>query len=208
VINAHTFIGSTTDLIDWNSIIDAIKDRSDGDFNSVASVMERVDSDIASGNVFEVNNVDVTSTDTEELVESYYDLLGIWTKANYRLADIQWYDYYPHTHFDNSVTDKFSELVNAKPLRTFISKVLPGRIVPYHWDIEDMEIEWNKLGEMVRYVCFMHDPIPGQILALDEYCFYDAPKDAVYQWKSRKNWHAAANCSTAPYYLYHFLGYK
>lgn len=208
MINNHRYIGSTQGIIEWDSIIEIIKGRTDGDFNSVESVMERVDSEIATGDVFEENNVEISSENTEDLVDSYYDLMSIWKQANYRLADIQWYDYYPGTHFDISVQDRFANLVGANPLRTFVSEVRPGRIVPYHWDIEDMEVEWNKLGEMVRYICFMHDPNPGQILVLDEYCFYNPPKHAVYQWHHRKNWHAAANCGKTPYYLYHFLGYK
>lgn len=207
-MNNHKYIGSTEGRIDWDSIIKTVQARDDGDFNSVASVMERVDDDVASGNVFETNGADMSQDETEELVESYYDLISIWTNAGYRLPDIQWYDYYQGQHFDFDVDGVIKELTGATKLRTFISEVHPGRIVPYHWDIEDFEVEWNKLGDMVRYVVFMHDPQPGHLFALNEHCFYTPAKHEVWEWSSRKDWHAAANCGTTPYYLYHYLGYK
>jgi hypothetical protein len=207
--NLHKFIGNTDELINWNEVITACQLQKDtADHNSVSAVMDRVDDDLQSGysNIEFKNPLDDNAQ--QKLAGSYYDLMSIWKNGKYRLEDIEWYDYYPGQHFDISVQDKFSLLVNAVPLRVFISEVYPGKMVPYHWDIEDFELEWQELGELVRYVCFIQKPEPGHILILDEHCFYNEPQNNVYQWSDRKDWHSGINIGWEPYYLFHFLGYK
>jgi hypothetical protein len=207
--NLHNFIGSTKELIDWDEVINVCQSQKDNaDHNSVVSVMERVEDDIESGQLFKQFENPVDDLEQKKLAGSYYDLMGIWKNANYRLEDIEWYDYYPINHFDVSIQNTFAELVNAKPLRVFVSEVWPGKMVPYHWDIEDCELEWQNLGELVRYVCFIQQPEPGHLLLLDEHCFYNEPQHNVYQWSDRKDWHAGINVGWKPYYLFHFLGYK
>jgi hypothetical protein len=207
-MSRHKFITSTESVINWDEVILSCQNSPNPDRNSVSTVMERVDDNIESGELFKDADIQVKQEDVTGLTQSYYDLISIWEKANYRLSDIEWYDYYPGQHFDYSVQQKFEELVGAKPLRVFVSEVRPGKMVPYHWDIEDFEVEWVKLGEMVRYVCFMQEQEPGHLLFLDEEIMYGLPKNSIYQWRSRKNWHAGVNCGFKPYYLFHYLGYK
>lgn len=206
--NLHEFIGSTEGLIDWDEVIALCKSATDADHNSVSAVVDRVEEHVGSGEAFGDYKEHMTQDDIKDLTGSYYDLIDIWKAAGYRIEDIEWYDYYPGQHFDISVRDKFAELVQAKPLRVFISEIHPGKYVPYHWDIEDCEKEWRELGELVRYVCFIQDQKPGHIFTLDEHCFYNEAKHNVYRWNTRKDWHAGANCGFEPYYLFHFLGYK
>ena len=206
-MSRHKFITSTESVINWDEVILSCQNSPNPDRNSVSTVMERVDDNIESGELFKDADIQVKQEDVTGLTQSYYDLISIWEKANYRLSDIEWYDYYPGQHFDYSVQQKFEELVGAKPLRVFVSEVRPGVTVPYHWDLEDKEKEWKDL-DLVRYVCFMQEQQPGHFLMVDEHCFYNEKKHSIYQWKHRKNWHAAANSGFETYYLFHFLGYK
>jgi hypothetical protein len=192
-MSRHKFITSTQGIINWDEVILACQQSADPDHNTVTSVVDRSEAEAAGD---------------QELLQSYRDVIGNWEKAGYDLKQIEWYDYYPGKHFDYSIQEKFEELVGAKPLRVFVSEVWPGKMVPYHWDIEDFEAEWVKLGEMVRYVCFMQEQEPGHLFMLDEEIMYGMPKHSIYQWHSRKNWHAGANCGFKPYYLFHYLGYK
>lgn len=203
--NVHTYVGSTKGLIDWEEVIKSIENSVNGDNNSV--MIAEGEEPVREGRPFTFFSNEEAPEDMEELSDCFYDLIAIWTKANYRIQDIIWMDYYPGEHFDIEVQNKFAEMVGLKPLRVFVSVVNPGITVPYHWDIEDHEIEWKDL-EIIRYVCFMRPQKFGHILLLDEHCFYGEQEHSVYQWKHRKNWHAASNCGDEPYYLFHFLGCK
>jgi len=189
-ISMTKYVGSTKDLIDWDSVIASIIPRS-GDYNSVTSVVDRSESNWS---------------DVPELLGSYHEIIDTWQKANYDLTNIEWWDYYPGQHFDVSIQNKFAEFVNAEPLRVFISEVMPGQCVPYHWDVEDHEEEWLKLGTLVRYVCFIDKPKFGHVLIIDQECFYNTEQHLVYEWDNYKYHHAGTNCGTDPYYLFHFLG--
>jgi hypothetical protein len=189
-ISMTKYIGTTKDIIDWDVVLEKIVPRT-GDYNSVKSVVDRSESNWE---------------DDPTLLGSYHEVIGTWKKANYDLNNIEWWDYYPGNHFDNDVQDKFAELVNADPLRVFISEVMPGQCVPYHWDVEDHEEEWLKIGPLVRYVCFVDKPKFGHVLIVDQECFYNAEQHLIYQWNNYRDHHAGTNCGTEPYYLFHFLG--
>jgi len=185
------YVGSTENLIDWGSIVKICKSRNDGDFNSVTTVVDRSES---------------SWQEDQDLLGSYREVIKIWTDAGYALEKIQWYDYYPGTHFDIEVQNKFADLVNADPRRVFVSELWPGRCVPYHWDVEDKEKEWLAEGDLVRYVCFMEKPQFGHVLIIENDIFYNTKQHDVWEWDNYRNWHAGANCGSEPYYLFHFLG--
>jgi len=183
-------IGSTSGFIDWDSVIPLC--NINGDHNTVTSVVDRSEA--------EAEN---------ELLSSYRGIIDTWQAANYTLSDIEWYDYYPGEHFPIEVQEAFGKLVNASPLRVFVSQVDPGRNVPYHWDVEDNEQEWlSQYGNLVRYVCFIDKPQFGHVLILEDECFYNVAQHEVYEWNNYRSFHAGTNCGSTPYYLFHFLGYK
>ena len=189
-ISMTKYIGTTKELINWDSILQSIIPKT-GDYNSVKSVIDRSESNWA---------------EDPTLLGSYHKVIDTWQKAGYDLDNIEWWDYYPGEHFDISIQEKFADLVNANPRRTFVSEVMPGQCVPYHWDVEDNEEEWLKDGQLVRYVCFIDKPKFGHVFMFDNECFYNVEQHLIYQWDSYKDFHAGTNCGSAPYYLFHFLG--
>ena len=189
-ISMTKYVGTTENIIDWDVVLEKIVPRT-GDYNSVKSVVDRSESNWE---------------DDPTLLGSYHEVIGTWKKANYDLNNIEWWDYYPGPHFDIDIQDKFANLVNADPLRVFISEVMPGQCVPYHWDVEDHEEEWLKIGPLVRYVCFVDKPKFGHVLIVDQQCFYNMDQHRIYQWNNYRDHHAGTNCGTEPYYLFHFLG--
>lgn len=184
------FVGTTEGLIDWQPIIDSIVPMT-GEMNNVTEVVDRSEA---------------TAVNDEQLLGYYREVIGRWRDAGYDLDKIKWWDYYPGIDFPIEVEQKFADLVNADPLRVFVSEVLPGQCVPYHWDVEDKEKEWLPLGDLVRFVCFMDKPKFGHVLIIEDECFYNTPQHQVYQWDNYRNYHAGTNCGTEPYYLFHFLG--
>ena len=184
-------IGSTENLIDWSSLLTSITPRT-GDHNTVTSVVDRSE---------------VEAKNDSTLLNSYREIINTWKDAGYKLNNIEWWDYYPGEHFDISVQDKFAKLVNAEPRRVFISEVMPGRCVPYHWDVEDHEDEWIANGDrLVRYVCFIDKPTVAQSLILKDECFHLVPQHEVYRWDHYRDYHAGTNAGVGPYYLCHFVG--
>lgn len=185
-------VASTENIIDWDTITAICKTCDTGDFNSVKTVVDRSES---------------SWQEDVDLLGSYREVISIWQKAGYDLAKIEWFDYYPGKHFDIDIQNKFADLVNADPRRVFVSELWPGRLVPYHWDVEDKEKEWLAEGELKRWVCFMDKPKDGHVFLLDgQDAFYNVCQHQVYEWDSHREWHAGANCGHEPYYLFHFLG--
>lgn len=188
------YLGNTGNKIDWDNIIKLCQARSDGDKNTVTSVVDRSEA---------------TAIGDEKLLESYRGVIGIWEKAGYNLEEIYWYDYYPGVHFPQEVCDIFSDIVQAKPLRVFVSEVFPGCIVPYHWDIEDKEDEWlSQYGILHRYICCIDKPRMGSVLTFDKEYLYCNEQGSIYKWDHYKDYHSAANSSEYKQYYFHFLGYK
>ena len=178
---------TTKNYIDWDKIIRSIVPMS-GDKNTVALVVDR------------------SEPVATELVTEYRTIIKTWQDANYDLEKIEWYDYYPGDHFDVEIQNTFAKIVEAVPKRVFISEVMPGRCVPYHWDVEDEEKEWLKEGKLVRYVCFIDKPKFGHVFLFKNVCFYNREQHEVHQWGHYKDFHAGTNCGTEPFYLFHFLG--
>jgi len=183
-------VGSTLGLIDWDKVIADVQPHT-GDFNSVTSVVDRSEAE---------------AVGDQTLLSSYREVIGTWETAGYDLKQIQWYDYYPGEHFDITVQQVFEQMFNIIPRRVFVSEVLPGRCVPYHWDVEDHEKEWLAEGKLVRYVCFIDKPKFGHVLILEDECFYNIEQHEIYEWDFYRSHHAGTNCGTEPYYLFHFLG--
>jgi hypothetical protein len=183
-------VGSTLGLVDWDKVISDIQPHA-GDFNSVNSVVDRSEAE---------------AVGDQGLLNSYREIISTWENAGYDLTQIQWHDYYPGEHFDIAVQQVFEQMFNITPRRVFVSEVLPGRMVPYHWDVEDHEQEWLAEGKLVRYVCFIDKPKFGHVLILEDECFYNIEQHEIYEWNQYRSHHAGTNCGSEPYYLFHFLG--
>jgi hypothetical protein len=182
--------GTTQGLIDWDKVIADIQPHT-GDHNTVTSVVNRSEAEA-------VQDID--------LLNSYREVIGTWEKAGYDLTKIEWWDYYPGEHFDVEVQNVFAKMFNIKPRRVFVSKVMPGRMVPYHWDVEDKEKEWLSEGSLVRYVCFVDEPKFGHVLILEDEAFHNIERGTIYEWNSYRSHHAGVNGGAGPQYLFHFLG--
>ena len=183
------YIGTTAGIINWDPIIQICKESKTGDLNTGTTVVDRSEAE-ADG----------------DLLDSYRGIINTWSDAGYKLSDIYWYDYYPGVHFDIDVQNKFSNIVNADPRRVFISKVDPGRNVPYHWDVEDKEKEWLAQGELKRWVCFIDKPRWGSVLILEDKAFYNVGQGEIWEWDHYRSHHAGTCCGAHSQYLFHFLG--
>lgn len=150
----------------------------------------------------------IPNTDNWNLTTpGYLEILDLWKKSDFNLNSVKWTNYYPGQHFPKQLELSLSEELGIKALRSWISKIDPGFMAPWHWDVDDNETEYLSKGKLVRYSCFINDPIPGQIFQLKEKYFYNYPCGKIIEWSNYKDWHAAVNFGLAPKFMYHIIGY-
>lgn len=120
---------------------------------------------------------------------------------------IEFRHFKPEVHFDKEFVDIFSDYVKATPLVVFVSEIKPGRMAPWHFDIDPNEEENKKKGQLVRYHLHLSKPSDGHVFIIDKEVFYNIPQGNVYQWTNVSDWHAGTNCGLIPKYLFSFKGY-
>ena len=120
---------------------------------------------------------------------------------------MKWINYYPSIDFDQEIVDRFSSVLGVKVLRAWVSRVDPGWFVPHHWDVDDADQEYLKLGTPRRFTCFMNRAEVGQIIYINDDYLYNQEVGNTYEWNNYKDWHASANCSLSPKFLFNLLGY-
>ncbi len=137
----------------------------------------------------------------------YKKILDLWTKANFNLDCIKWTNYYPSTSFSDDVVNNVAQELNLKHVhRAWISKIDPGYMAPWHWDIDDNETEYLKFGSIKRYTVIIKQMAKGHLLIVGDDYFYNKPTDTVIKWANYKEWHSSSNAGMEPSYLFHILG--
>ena len=153
-----------------------------------------------------VVTVDPTRWDTNNI--EYKKILDIWIKANFNLNSIKWTNFYPDIDFPMDVIDKQLHYINIKNVhRAWISKIDPGYMAPWHWDIDDHEQEYLKKGPITRYTIIIRPMVTGQLLIIGNDHYYLKPKDTIIKWTNHREWHSSVNNGLEPSYLLHILGY-
>lgn len=137
----------------------------------------------------------------------YKEILTLWQQGNVNMPSVKWINYYPGKNFNQQVSDVFSNLVGVTAIRSWISLIEPGYFAPLHWDVDDNEAEYLKLGDLKRYTCFISPPVLGHIMAVKDTYLYTRPLGDIYEWDNYREWHGAANAGFTPYYLFHLIGY-
>lgn len=171
-------------MIDWKSITDTILPL-DGEHVSLRHP----------------DNIPISSPHFAKIIKQLDD-------ANYDYNSVDWIDYYPGVHFKDTCTKEFGWIVNHKLCRAWISRVDPGKTAPWHWDVDDKEDEYLKLGKLKRWTCFITEPKVGHSLIIGDKGFFNTPMGTIYEWPTYQEWHCAANCGLEPQLLFHFLGYQ
>lgn len=178
-------LGNCLHLINWNAVIDDLKSQ------ECAFVGPRHDV-----------GMDVPGVD--EVAKPLRD-------AGYLMAheggNLRWDMFLPKKNFDEEIVFKFMEFVGMKEYtNAWISRVLPGDVAPWHWDVTDDENTLYANKNFDRYHCHISPPRPGHILIVEEHCLYNQPQGEVYKWPNRKSWHAGANAGLEPKYIFNIWG--
>ena len=167
-------------MINWNSIISDLKD------GSVVTV-----------------DPDRWNLDNPE----YNKILEIWKKANFNLDSVKWTNYYPGKEFSEDVVNYFANELNLKYIhRAWISKIDPGYMAPWHWDVDENEEEYLKYGLIKRYTVVVNQMASGHLLIIGSDYYYNKPNNTIIKWGKYNEWHSSSNAGLEPSYLFHILG--
>jgi hypothetical protein len=138
--------------------------------------------------------------------EDYINQTKMLEESGYNESTVEYRHYKSGTHFSEKYTNMISEIVKVTPLMCWISEIQPGKCTPWHWDMNPWENEHKKLGNLVRYFCFLSKPQPGHIFVTEHDAYYNEPQGAIYQYADIHSWHAGSNVGLTPKYLLTLTG--
>jgi len=182
------YVGNTGSLIDWDKITSSL-DSKQG---------------LVIGHADEAFK-DVERTPNEDAQ------IKMLIEAGYNDMDsIEWANFFSGQDYDTNIDKVFGDIVNADCMVSWISRIRPGKCVPYHWDFNDEyteQIEANR-PNVVRYIAHICDPSFGQVFWCEDKCNWNEEKGAIYKWKDFESYHGGSNFGLRKKYLYNFLAVR
>lgn len=167
---------------DWNSVIDALP-------------LDQGESRKPSSDFY--NNVD----------GRFNPIIDQWKAAGYDKCDsVEWINYYPDRHFSSAVSEKFSKWSNSKCARSWISRMRPGKMAPFHQDIDDNLEQYLSRGSLVRFSVFISKPSRGSLFIINDRVHHMEPQGKVIMFDHYLDWHAGVNCGLSDKFMFHYLG--
>lgn len=138
--------------------------------------------------------------------DSKFENIGdLWNRAGYDTNSIEWFNYYSGVDFITDYSIKFGNLFNADPIKVWISKILPGKCFPRHWDADYKEDQYHG-KQLVRYQMFLKDYEFGHVFILEDTPIVGYKMGDVWNWRNHLVWHGGANIGFTPKYIFNFLG--
>ena len=137
----------------------------------------------------------------------YNKIYDIWKKANFNFNSIKWTNYYPGVHFDEQVVERQREQLSIKHVhRSWISRIDPGFMAPWHWDVDDHEEDYLTHGPIKRYTVLIEQMMHGHILIIGREHYFNQPAGTIIKWANYKEWHSGINAGMTPSFMLHILG--
>jgi len=133
----------------------------------------------------------------------YANMLKLWKENNFNTDSVKWTNYYDTKDIEIELATR----MHVTPLRSWISCVEPGYMTGYHYDIDDREQEYLKLGKIKRFSIFMNEPKVGQLFILGSNYYYNQEQGTTISWLNYREWHNGINGSLSNKYMFHLLGY-
>lgn len=181
-LNSCSFLNSFK-KVDWNELIKELETRSGVDLCYDSSHWK--------------NSNDI----------KYQQIKKTWDDCNFNKQSVKWTNYYPDKDFSQSITDSVAKYLRVNIHRSWISRIDPGFCAPWHWDVDDNEERYLKLGIPKRYSILIGPPTLGHIFLLGNDYIYNVPQGSIFKWKNYKEWHSGVNVGMKPKWMFHLLGY-
>lgn len=137
--------------------------------------------------------------------KDYNEIHRLWVDADMNIQGVKVTNYEPDS-FDPSVITAMEKLLGLTHLESWISKIDPGCMAPYHWDfdnelIAELGVNPQRISVHISEFAFGH-----VFIVEDKICYNYAVGDMV-EFPTFRAWHAGANLGLKPKYMYHFVGY-
>jgi hypothetical protein len=183
-MNSAKFLGNCSDVIDWNTVIEDIKQQ-------IPPTIAPMRGEGYSKRV----------PDKIEMSDELNKTFEIWDAAGYKTTDeggsVEWHMFYPGSNFDESIVKKFCDRFNIEHYdNCWISVIHPGHISPWHVDQYKIKDTNN------RYHCHMGMPEMGHIFMLENDYFVNGTQGDTFVWNNPKAWHSGVNAGRSPKFLF------
>jgi hypothetical protein len=137
----------------------------------------------------------------------YSDSFELWDRAMFNYDSVLWENFYPGIHYQSNIASDLESLLGVRHIRSWVSKINPGCCTPWHYDIDDHEQEYLRLGNLKRFIVTVNDPAPGHVFMIENEYLQNYRAGDLFLWKDYKAYHAGMNAGLTPKYLYNFLSY-
>lgn len=178
-------IGQTADHIDWDKVIEQCYKKS--------------------GTVLNYNDKSFNKN-----ISAFAEMDSVWQNAGYQYNDssIEWINYFPGSDFDNTVVEQFQHIVDAQPWMTWISRIRPGKMAPWHFDAHSKLDQLLTLGQPVRYTCYIQEPHDAHVSIVGNTVIYKPAKGSIYKWSNYSDWHSGMNGGLTDKFMFNYWGYQ
>ena len=138
----------------------------------------------------------------------YMEIYQIWRDANFNASSIKWINYYPGKDFEQDIVDNVAAHLQFQGVhRAWISRIDPGYMAPWHWDVDDNEDEYLQKGPIKRYTVIIKDFAKGHVFILNDDYYTKCKVGELIAWPNSRDWHSGINAGMEPNYMLHILGY-
>jgi hypothetical protein len=175
------YFGNCNDVINWREIVNSLKDQSPAYIGPRHKITDKI--------------------------KGMEEISSFWENCNYKSIHeggvAGWDMFLPDINFDRSIINNFIKwtgIKNEGPTYAWISRINPGYMAPWHWDVTDDETMLSK--ESIRFHCHIIPSAPGHSFFVEDKCFCNQKIGDVFKWSDRKLWHAGSNCGVTPKYMF------
>lgn len=142
-----------------------------------------------------------------DMIPGLSEVINVWKRAGFKTVhdggNVGWDMFVSGKAFDSKIADQFCQFVGLDSYNScWVSRIQIGHFSPWHWDVNDDEINLSQRTDIRRFHCHISVPSHGHILVVEDKCFYNQEQGSVYEWPSRTSWHAGMNCGLTPKYLF------
>ena len=137
--------------------------------------------------------------------KDYNEIHKLWVDADMNIAGVRVSNYEPE-QIDSSVIPIMEKFLGLTHIESWISKIDPGCMAPYHWDFDNPAIA-TLPREPKRFSVHISEFVFGHVFIVEDKICYNYKLGDVIEFPYFRAWHAGANLGLVPKYMYHFVGY-
>jgi hypothetical protein len=137
--------------------------------------------------------------------KDYNEIHKLWMDANMNIAGVRVFNYEPF-QIDDNVIPAMEKFLGLTHVESWISRIDPGCMAPYHWDFDNPAIA-TLPREPKRYSVHISEFSFGHVFIVDNRICYNFQVGDIVEFSNFREWHAGANMGLVPKYMYHFIGY-